>query len=228
MRRCATGQEVDTEMAKPGPTLTHMSDAEIMKRVKASDEDAMRALLARHGQTVIDILTKRHGYHVAAEAMNDTAMLIWTDLATKYEEGKGSLLAWFLQIANHKALDIIRGEKREKFIELDIDNDYDPTKCRDPDYEDEKSESFQRRMEKSEAVRKTINGLSRKERVVIECDRDSRHDIADIEEIRADLGDPNASRGSIETARCRARATLRAEMIRLGYYPADARRRKNG
>lgn len=72
-------------MAKPGPTLTHLSDAEIMKRVKASDEDAMRALLARHGQTVIDILTKRHGYHVAAEAMNDTAILIWTDLSRTAE-----------------------------------------------------------------------------------------------------------------------------------------------
>lgn len=215
-------------MAKPGPTLTHLSDAEIMKRIKASDEDAMRALLSRHGQTVIDILSKRHGFHVAAEAMNFTAMLIWADLAAKYQEGEGSLLAWFLQIANHKALDIIRGEKREKFIELDIDNDYNPTKCRDHDFEDEKSESFQRRMEKSEAVKKIINGLSRKERIVIECDRDSHHDIADIEEIRAALGDPNASRGSIETARCRARATIRTEMIRLGYYPADAGRRKNG
>lgn len=215
-------------MAKSGPTLTHLSDAEIMKRVKALDEDAMRALLARHGQTVIDILTKRHGYHVAAEAMNFTAMLIWTDLSAKYRDGEGTLLGWVLQIASHKALDIIRGEKREKFIELDIDNDYEPAKCRDLDYEDEKSESFQRRMEKSETVRKIINELSRKERIVIECDRDSHQDIADIEVIRAALGDPNASRGSIETARCRARATIRAEMIRLGYYPADARRRKNG
>src|SRR5688572_23170301 len=127
-------------MAKQGPTLSHLTDAEIVAKLKASDQEGMRALLVVHGRTVVSILTRRHGPHVANDAMNRAALVIWADMAEKYREGEGTLLGWFLQIANNKAIDIRRGEKHGKFVELDLDRDYDPTKCKDEDYENEKAE----------------------------------------------------------------------------------------
>ena len=215
-------------MAKTGPPLGQLADAEIIRKIKASDEEGMRALLAMHGQAVLDILTRKHGYHVAAEAMNRTAMLIWLEMSAKYTEGKGTLRGWFLQIAHHKALDIRKGENREKFVEMDLDKDYDPSKCEDKSYHEEKAENAQRRERRNEDMKEIVGNLPRVQRVVTECDRDSAQEIAEVDVIRKALGNPNASNGSIDTARCKARATIRAEMIRLGHYPAGAGRRTNG
>ena len=52
-------------MADEGPTLRKMDDAEIVRRLKASDPEGMRALLDVHGPTVLANLKRKHGYHVA-------------------------------------------------------------------------------------------------------------------------------------------------------------------
>src|SRR5436190_599628 len=101
-------------MASQGPQLSQMTDAEIVGRIKKSDQEGMRALLAKHGQTVLNVLKQRHGPRVAPDAINRAALVVWTDLATKFRDGEGTLLGWFLQIAEHKAVDIRRGEKRSK------------------------------------------------------------------------------------------------------------------
>jgi DNA-directed RNA polymerase specialized sigma24 family protein len=215
-------------MAKTSPPLTNLADAEIVKKLKASDEAGLRALLEIHGQAVLDILTKKHGYHVAADAMNRAAMIIWLEMSAKYKDGEGTLRGWFLQIAHRKAIDIRRGEKLEKFVELDLEKDYDPTKCDDKAYQEEKAENLQKREQRNSETRRIVSELPRVQRIVTECDRDSAHDIAEVDIIRKALGNPNASNGSIDTARCKARATIRAEITRLGYDPANAGRRNHG
>jgi DNA-directed RNA polymerase specialized sigma24 family protein len=215
-------------MADESPTVKKLDDAEIVKKLKASDPEGLRALLEIHGPTVRAALGKRHGYHVAAEALNRAAMLVWVDFATKFTEGMGSLGGWFLRIAQNKAIDIRRGEKRKKFVQLDYDPSYDPSKCDDTAYQEEKAEDGQRRERRRQDTRAIIDKLPRVQRIVTECDSLDPNGEASIEVIRATLNNPTASNGSIYTARCKARKTICAEMIRLGYYPSNAGRRKNG
>src|SRR5215207_2070770 len=98
-------------MAKVSPLTSDPADAEIIRLLKASDEAGLRALLKVHGQAVLDILKRKHGFHVATDAINRAALLIAMDAGAKYKDGKGTLRGWFLQIAHRKAIDIRRGEK---------------------------------------------------------------------------------------------------------------------
>jgi hypothetical protein len=77
-------------MAKASPLTSDPADAEIVRLLKASDESGLRALLKVHGQAVLDILTRKHGYHVAADAMNRAALLISMEMGAKYKDGKGT------------------------------------------------------------------------------------------------------------------------------------------
>jgi DNA-directed RNA polymerase specialized sigma24 family protein len=215
-------------MADEGPTVRKMDDAEIVRKLKASDPEGMRALLEVHGPTVLANLRKKHGYHVAAEAVNRSALLIWVDFGSKYTEGLGSLGGWFLRIAQNKAIDIRRGETRRKFVQLDYDPSYDPSRCDDAAYKEEKAEDGQARERRKQATREIINNLPRVQRIVTECDSLDPNGEASIEVIRAALNNRNASNGSIYTARSKARKTICAEMIRLGFYASDAGRRKHG
>ncbi len=215
-------------MAEDGQILTQMDDAEIVRRLKASDPDGLRALLTVHGPIVHAAVMRRHGSHVAAEAMNRAAMLIWVDTSSKYDASKGTIGAWFMRIALTKAIDIRRGEKRERFIQLDFDPAYDPSECDETAYREEKAEDAQKRERRKQDMRKIMQALPRVQRIISECDSLSKTGEATIEVIRVALENPTASNGSIYTARCKARATIRAEMIRLGYYTSDAGRRNNG
>src|SRR4051812_5430757 len=97
-------------MATSSASLLRLSDSEIVPRMKNSDEDGLRALLLIHGPKVRGFLEKRHGYHVAAEAINESALLIFVDKINTYSPAKGALGPWFLRIAHRKAIDIRRGE----------------------------------------------------------------------------------------------------------------------
>lgn len=215
-------------MADEGSTVKRLADAEIVRKLKVSDPEGLRALLEVHGPTSLAALKRRHGYHVAAEALNRAALLVWVDFASKYTEGLGSLGGWFLRIAQNKAIDIRRGETRKRFVQLDYDPSYDPSKCNETAYQEEKTEDGQKRERRKQDTRAIINKLPRVQRIVTECDSLDPNGEASIEVIRAALNNPNASNGSIYTARCKARKTICAEMIRLGYYPSNAGRRKNG
>lgn len=215
-------------MAKDGQMLTQMDDAEIVRRLKASDPEGLRALLTVHGPIVHAAVLKRHDSHVAAEAMNRAAMLIWVDTSSKYDASRGTLGAWFMRIALNKAIDIRRGEKRERFIQLDFDPAYDPSECNETAYREEKTEDAQKQERRKQDMRKIMQALPRVQRIISECDSLSQTGEATIEVIRVALENPTASNGSIYTARCKARATIRAEMIRSGYYASDAGRRNNG
>jgi DNA-directed RNA polymerase specialized sigma24 family protein len=215
-------------MAENGPILKQMDDPEIVKRLKASDPEGLRALLTVHGPVVQEAVRKRFGSPVAAEAMNFAAMLVWVDTSSKYDATKGKIGAWFMRIAINKAIDIRRGEKRKKFIQLDFDPAYDPSECDETAYREEKAEDAQKRERRKQDMKKIVADLPRVQRIITECDSISKTGEATIDDIRMALRNPTASKGSIYTSRCKARATIRAEMIRLGYYPSDAGRRNNG
>lgn len=222
------GEETGDWMADGDPTRMQTDDAKIIEKLQASDPDGLRALLTVHGPVVIEALRRRHGDHVAADAINRAAMLIWVEMSSKYAPGKGTLGGWFLRIAQRKAIDIRRGEQRQRFTQLDFDPGYDPSECDEKAHQEEKAENAQKREWRRLAVRKVVAGLPRVQRVITECDSVSPNGEADIEVVRVALNNPIASKGSIYTARCKARATIRAAMIRLGYYPSKAGGRTYG
>jgi DNA-directed RNA polymerase specialized sigma24 family protein len=118
-------------MASSNASLLRLSDADIVSRMKYSDEDGLRALLLVHGPKVRGFLERRHGYHVAAEAINESALLIFVDKINTYNPAKGSLGPWFLRIAHRKAIDIRKGEDRKTFARLEFDPKDDPAECDD-------------------------------------------------------------------------------------------------
>jgi DNA-directed RNA polymerase specialized sigma24 family protein len=206
-------------MAETNALLQKLDDAEIMRRIKASDEDGLRALLLVHGPKVRGFLTKRHGPHVAAEALNEAALLIFWEASTKYTAGKGSLAGWFMRIAHRKALDIRKGETRKKFVQMEFEPGYDPSDGDDTDYLQEKTENTQKRERRDQDIWDIVARLPRVRRIVIECDLLDQTGQATIDAIRIALGNPGASVNSIDVARSKARAFIRDEMRRLGHYP---------
>jgi DNA-directed RNA polymerase specialized sigma24 family protein len=206
-------------MAETNATLQQLDDAEIMRRIIASEESGMCALLLAHGPKVRGFLTKRHGPHIAAEALNDAALLIFLDASTKYTPGKGSLAGWFLRIAHRKALDIRKGEDRKKFVQMDFDPGYNPSEGDDEDYPLEKTEDMQKRERRDHAIADIVARLPRVRRIVIQCDLLDATGHAPLDVIRKALDNPTASVNSVDVARSKARAFIRDEMRRLGYYP---------
>jgi DNA-directed RNA polymerase specialized sigma24 family protein len=198
-------------------SVDQVTDAEIIRRIKASDHDGMRALLARHGPTVLAFLVKRHGHHVAAEALNRASLIVWLHAITKYDESrKGSLCGWFMRIAQNKAIDIRRRESRKSFAKLEFDTSYDPSESVPQQYET--PDQTKEREQRDGALNGFISKLPRVQQTITLVDMADSSGEADVETIRDALANPAASQGSIYTARCKARAAVKAEMLRLGYY----------
>ena len=99
-----------------------MEDLEIVFLIMDKEEEGLRLLLEHHGAKVHSYL-KKHYKNVLSEleineALYEAIDKIWCKIDS-YDEKKGKLGAWFLRIAQHCAINIIRRESKFKAEELD-------------------------------------------------------------------------------------------------------------
>lgn len=94
-------------------------DAELVAKGKRGDEEAIAALLERHGPTVRTRLAGKIGQHFRSSVDEDDVMQVtyleaFVRFASFHDRGDGAFLAWLTHIAENNLRDAIRGLERAK------------------------------------------------------------------------------------------------------------------
>src|SRR5262249_42565903 len=88
------------------------NDAELIRRVAAGDETALRGLFARHQTRIYRFILRLVGNTaVAEEVTNEVFLEVWRN-AGKFE-GASAAATWMLSIAHHRAVSYLRKRREE-------------------------------------------------------------------------------------------------------------------
>jgi RNA polymerase sigma-70 factor, ECF subfamily len=92
------------------------TDAELMARVVAGDDQAFAAVYDRHAQAVYGAISRYIGDPGTAEdVVQETYLAMWTR-SEVYSPETGSLIGWLLTIARHRAIDRLRSAARRPVV----------------------------------------------------------------------------------------------------------------
>jgi RNA polymerase sigma-70 factor (ECF subfamily) len=93
------------------------SDAALIARIRAGDEDAMAQVYDRYSQIVYSVALRVLGDTGAAEdVMQEIFMQLWRN-PQSFDANRGSLGAWLAVIARHRSIDQLRKRKPETDFE---------------------------------------------------------------------------------------------------------------
>jgi len=88
------------------------ADALLVERIAMGDEAAFSAAYDRHSSQLFGSVVRFLGdREAAAEVVQDTFLALWRR-AAQFDAAAGSLLAWLLGIARHRAIDRFRADAR--------------------------------------------------------------------------------------------------------------------
>jgi RNA polymerase sigma-70 factor (ECF subfamily) len=91
-------------------------DAELLRRIAAGDETALRGLFARHQTRVFRFVLRLVGTAaVAEEVTNEVFLEVWRN-AGRFE-GASAAGTWILSIAHHRAVSHLRKRREETWDE---------------------------------------------------------------------------------------------------------------
>jgi RNA polymerase sigma-70 factor (ECF subfamily) len=82
-------------------------DLDLLRRMKAGDDDAVRELYARHGQRLYAYALRLTNDPATAEDVTQNTLVTVWRTANKFR-GEGRLIAWLLGIVHHTAMKAIR------------------------------------------------------------------------------------------------------------------------
>jgi len=92
------------------------TDAELMARVAAGDEQAFGAVYDRHARALYGTVIRFLRDSGAAEdVVQETYLAMWTR-SESYSPEAGSLIGWLLTIARHRAIDRLREQSRQPSV----------------------------------------------------------------------------------------------------------------
>ena len=110
-----------------------LSDVDLISRVVKMDKSAFGILYDRYSQLVFNLankIVKDSDY--AGEVMQSVFIQIWNK-SSSYNEKKGAVSTWIINITRNKSIDLLRRTKKDKlniyieFDELESPNNYDTT-----------------------------------------------------------------------------------------------------
>ena len=91
-----------------------MDDSKLSDLLKNNPRRAVAEILKKYGAALLGILLKMTGSKEEAEdLLQDTSVKIWKN-AQQYDEKKGRLFTWLLNIARNTAIDKTRTQKYQK------------------------------------------------------------------------------------------------------------------
>lgn len=91
-----------------------MNDSQIISLLQSEPREAVKHILSKYGDALLGIIVKIVGTReVGEEVLQDTCIKIWKN-AEKYDQKKGKLFTWCLNIARNTAIDKIRTQKFQK------------------------------------------------------------------------------------------------------------------
>lgn len=180
------------------------SDIDLVRRVAAGDEEALRRLYAEYGQRLYAYALRLTGSPAAADEVVQEALVAAWQGAKRFRPD-GRVITWLLGIAHHKALDLLR--KREPELLGDGDGEL---RTHDPQPDAQAALSEQRRM-----VRQGLQALSLEHRMVLELVFYQELSLNEAAEV---LGCPV---GTVKSRLSYAKAGLRGALHRAGLHAED-------
>jgi RNA polymerase sigma-70 factor (ECF subfamily) len=98
----------------PGASRDDLDDAGLVELVGKADPEALAVLYQRHGTACYRLAFRVTANQVLAEdAVQEAYTGLWRDPAA-YQPGQGSVRAWLLGLARHKAVDAVRRETAQQ------------------------------------------------------------------------------------------------------------------
>ena len=180
-------------------------DRQLLERVAARDQTALRALYARHqGRVFRFVLRLVKQDAVAEELTNEVFLEAWRNAGTF--EGKASASTWLLSIAHHRAVSSLRKRRETSWNEeaaAEIaDTDDDP-------------EVVAQKADKSVLLRRAMDQLSPEHREIIDLVYYHEMSIAEVSEV---IGIPeNTVKTRMFYARKRLSDILKAAGVDRGW-----------
>jgi RNA polymerase sigma-70 factor (ECF subfamily) len=95
---------------REGP-LSSESEQELMRRLVAGQEDAVRAIYDRFGRSVYTVGLRLLGSAEAAEELTQDVFLAAWRKGAGFDAGRGRLSTWLMAIAHNMAVDRLRHER---------------------------------------------------------------------------------------------------------------------
>lgn len=87
---------------------TNISEAELIRRLKQADESAMTILYDNYSAAIYGVILRIvKDEPLAEDVMQESFVKIWTSF-NQYDEEKGRLFTWIINIARNSAIDKIR------------------------------------------------------------------------------------------------------------------------
>lgn len=143
-------QETQTAMTQP------VDDLDLIRRMQAGDDDAVRDLYARYGQRLYAYALRLTNDPATAEDVVQTTLVTAWQTVRKFR-GEGRLIAWLLGIVHHTAMKSLR------HIHQPLDAMEDTVSGNQPTPEDQAEVDETKRW-----VRQGLNSLSVEHRAVLE------------------------------------------------------------
>ncbi len=192
------------ELALEYPLPAVDPDRQLLQRIAAGDEDALRQLYDLYGQRLYAYALRVTGDPASAEeAVQESLVAAWLG-AGKFR-GQGRVVAWLHGIVHHKALNQLRG----RAIDSLDDREQEPP-ARDPLPEAQAAAQEQRRL-----VRQRLQGLSQEHRLTLELVFYQGLSLQEVAEVF------DCPVGTVKSRLNYAKASLRGALSRAGLEAED-------
>src|SRR6195952_5861508 len=98
-------------------------DAELLRRVRAGERDAVDALYERFRRPAFALARRILADDVLAEdVLQDVFLGVWKDPAA-FDGARGSVSSWLLTMVHHKAVDAVRREESHRRRQVRAEDD---------------------------------------------------------------------------------------------------------
>ncbi|MCE1237280.1 MAG: sigma-70 family RNA polymerase sigma factor [Hyphomicrobiales bacterium] len=180
--------------------MTTTSDEDLLRRIAAGDQLAMRVLFARHRLAVHRfVLRVVRDEAVAEDAVSETFLDVWRQAGDF--EGRSKVTTWLLSIARFKAFSALRRRR-----DAGLDEEW---AAEIPD-EADTPEVVSQKLDKSAAIRLSMEKLSAEHREVLDL---VYYHEASVDEVARIVGIPE---GTVKTRLFHARKKLAELLVAAG------------
>jgi len=194
LRRSTVSMEIPEERSRP----SHDHDFDLVRRIAAGDDDALRELYAVHGQRLYAYAARVTGdLAVAEDVVQESLVAVWKS-AGRFR-GEGRVLAWLLSIVHHKALNAMRIQSPVTLEQVDRLTDTSPSP-------DERAALNERHCQ----LRASLERLSLEHRTVLELVFYQELSLSEAAQIC------DCPVGTIKSRLSYAKTQLRGDLMRKG------------
>jgi RNA polymerase sigma-70 factor (ECF subfamily) len=110
----------DSDGVKNSPadsSIADMDDQELLRRIRLSDQDAMRVLFKRYGGAVFSVALRILRDPSQAEDITQEILFQLWRSSDSFVHGRGSLGAWLVVVARNRSIDALRRRKPTDSVE---------------------------------------------------------------------------------------------------------------